>query len=414
MSSSLIGRVRFTQAGVSIALGATLLLASGAGPVVAAPAASGSMKTTIASDVAAFQKKTGTPGVVVAVYDAHQFGSSGYVVPFGVTSYQGKAKVTGETVFQIGSITKVFSGTLYGVAMGKGYATPKTTAYKAFGSPKSLAHATDFQKITLAQLATHTAGFPDEVDARAADPLFAGSSTIPNTMITFYNSFKSKPDCYQYSSAGFITLGYALADSWPGALHGKYPSILDAEISKPLGLHCTNTALSSACVPLESTGVNITKKPYKPATHSATDIKSTGNDMLKWMEANLGVGTSTPQYLASAIATAQKPEGTFPNCSNKKPVVVGLAWQEVPLTGAPGTPIALTKNGATGYGGESSMMVIVPSKKVGIVILTNGLGAGGPDALAKSLAVKLLVADGGGAVTAAASPKPHRKRRAQP
>jgi hypothetical protein len=48
------------------------------------------------------------------------------------------------------------------------------------------------------------------------------------------------------------------------------------------------------------------------------------------------------------------------------------------------------------------MMVIVPSKKVGIVILTNGLGTGGPDALAKSLAVKLLVADGGDAVTPAA------------
>lgn len=406
-----VGRVRIARAGIFVGFGTMLLLSSGGGAVVAAPPASSSMKATIGTDVAAFQAKTGTPGVVVAVYDAHQFGTSGYVASFGVTSYQGKAKVTGDTVFQIGSITKVFSGTLYGVAMGKGYATPKTTAYKAFGSPASLAHATDFQKITLAQLATHTAGFPDEVDPRAADPLFAGSSTIPNTMITFYNSFKTKPDCYQYSSAGFITLGYALADSWPGALHGKYPSILDAEISKPLGLHCTNTALPTACVPLESTGVELTKKPYTPAKHSATDIKSTGNDMLRWMEANLGVLTSTPQYLTSAIATAQKPEGTFPNCTNKKPVVVGLAWQEVPLTGAPGTPTALTKNGATGYGGESSMMVIVPSKKVGIVILTNGLGAGGPDALAKSLAIKILTADGGGAVTAAASPKPHRKPR---
>jgi D-alanyl-D-alanine-carboxypeptidase/D-alanyl-D-alanine-endopeptidase len=408
-----MGRFPLARSGVLVAVAAALFLASGGHHAAAAPAATGSMKTTIASDVGAFITKTGTPGVVVAVYDTHQFGTSGYVVPFGVTSYQGKTKVTGDTVFQIGSITKVFSGTLYGVAMGKGYSKPATTAYKAIGSPASLAHATDFQKVTLVQLATHTAGFPDEVDARAADPLFAGSSTIPNTMITFYKSFKSKPKpCYLYSSAGFITLGYALADSWPGSLHGKYPSILNAEISQPLGLRCTNTVVPAACVSSESTGVDITKKPYKPATHSATDIKSTGNDMLKWMEANLGVLTSTPQYLASAIATAQKSEGTFSNCSNGKSVDVGLAWQEVPLTGVPGSPTALTKNGASGYGGESSMMVIVPSKKIGIVILTNGLGAGGPDALAKSLAEKMLIADAGGAApAAAASTKPHPKRR---
>jgi CubicO group peptidase (beta-lactamase class C family) len=393
-----------------------LLLASGGRAVVAAPPSS-SVTSTIKADVTAYLQKTGTPGAVVAVYDAHQYGASGSVMTFGVTSYQGKMKVSGDTVFQIGSITKVFSGTLYGVAMGKGYATPTTTAYKAFGSPASLAHATAFQKITMVQLATHTAGFPDEVDARAADPLFAGSSTIPNTMITFYNSFNAPTGCYKYSSAGFITLGYAIADSWPGSLHGKYPSIVDTEISKPLGLKCTNTSLSSACAALASTGVDVSKKPFKPAVHSATDMKSTGNDMLRWMEANLGVLTSTPQSLASAIATAQKPEGQFPNCSDKsKLVTVGLAWQEAPLPGAPGTPTALMKDGASGYGDETAMLVIVPSKKVGIAILTNGLpGAGGPDALAKSLAAKILTADAGGAAPApaAASPKPRRKRHAQ-
>jgi CubicO group peptidase (beta-lactamase class C family) len=407
----------FARAGVLLGFGAMLVLPPGGRPAVAAAkASSGSVKATIADAVVAFQKSTGTPGVVVAVYDARQFGTRGYVVPFGVTSYRGTALVTGDTVFQIGSITKVFSGTLYGAAIARGYATPETIAYKALGSPASLAHAAEFQKITLRELATHTAGFPDNVAARAGDPLFSGSSTIPKSMLAFYNSLTPalRTGCYQYSSAGFITLGYALVDSWPGALHGNYPAILDAEISKPLGLRCTNTIVPASCVSISS-GVNLSKKPFRAATHSATDVKSTGNDMLKWIEANLSVGTSPPQILAKAIATAQKPVGTFPNCTSGKGVTVGLAWQEGPLNLAPGRPTMLWKDGATGYGGESAMLVLVPSQKVGIAILTNGLGAGGPDALAKSLAAKLLAADAGGPAPADGSPKPrHRKRHAHP
>jgi CubicO group peptidase (beta-lactamase class C family) len=414
--SSSVRRFPFARTGVLIGVGAMLFLAPGGRAAVAAPPASGSVRAAIADAVAAFQQKTGTPGVVVAVYDARQFGTSGYVAPFGVTSFRGTAPVTGDTVFQIGSITKVFSGTLYGAAIGRGYATPETTAYKALGSPASLAHAAEFQKLTLRELATHTAGFPDNVDARAADPLFSGSSTIPNSMLAFYNSLTPalRTGCYQYSSAGFITLGYALADSWPGTLHGKYPAILDAEISKPLGLRCTNTVVPASCVS-RSSGVTLSTTPFKAARHSATDVKSTGNDMLKWIEANLGVGTSTPQLLANAIATAQKPVGTFPSCTSGKGVTVGLAWQESPLNLAPGRPTMLWKDGATGYGGESAMLVLVPSQRVGIAILTNGLGAGGPDALAKSLAAKILAADAGVPASADGSPKPHhRKRHAHP
>ncbi|HEX3467456.1 MAG TPA: serine hydrolase [Candidatus Elarobacter sp.] len=383
---------------------ASLFVLGGRAAVVSA-APPPSVKTTIANDVAAFMKSSGTPGLVVSVYDAHQFGTSGYVAPFGVTKYGAKTHVTGSTGFQIGSITKVFSGTLYGDAMGRGYDTTSTTAYKAFGSPASLAHATEFQKITLPMLASHTAGFPDEVGARTGDPLFAGDSTIPAHLISFYQSLKPtlKTGCYRYSSAGFVTLGYALADSWHGALHGNFPAILNAEISQPLHLVCTNTKLTSACEAVQSTGVNL--KTHKVAAHMATDVKSTGNDMLKWIEANLGVGPTVPAILAKAIATAQKPVGTFPSCTNGNKVTVGLAWQEEPLKGAPGTPTALTKNGATGYGGESAMIVLVPSKKIGISILTDGLGAGGPDALARSLAAKIVAADAGAAPAATAEPK---------
>jgi hypothetical protein len=41
------------------------------------------------------------------------------------------------------------------------------------------------------------------------------------------------------------------------------------------------------------------------------------------------------------------------------------------------------------------MIVMVPSRQAGIVILTNGLGAGGPDALARKLLGQILTADAG-------------------
>lgn len=122
----------------------------------AAPAPPAVAKT-IAADVAAYQAANKTPGVVVAVYDPKQFGTNGAVYAFGVTSFRGTKKADANTVFQIGSITKVFDGTLLGDEIARGYASASTTAYNAMKSPKSLAKATPMRTALAAAFVAATA-----------------------------------------------------------------------------------------------------------------------------------------------------------------------------------------------------------------------------------------------------------------
>jgi beta-lactamase class C len=397
----------FLLAGLVVPVAALLSLAVRQADAAPAPPA---VAKTIAADVAAYQAANKTPGVVVAVYDPKQFGTNGAVYAFGVTSFRGTKKADANTVFQIGSITKVFDGTLLGDVIARGYASASTTAYNAMKSPKSLAKATTFKSITLQELVTHSAGFPDTVQSGDGDNLFADNPTPPADLVTFWLHDTKKPGCYSYSDAGFVTLGYALVDLWKGANSGKYSKILASEITEPLGMRCTSTTVASGCT--AATGANLAGTP-KAVTGTASDIKSTGNDMLKFLEANLGIGPVTADAtLRTAIASAQKPVNTFQDCAGGGSIKLGFAWQEA--AGSGGATV-LSKDGATPKGGQSADLQMVPSTHVGVVVLTNGIsGKPGPIALASQLLAALQRADAAGPASPVASPAPKRKHKKKP
>lgn len=158
-----------------------------------------------------------------------------------------------------------------------------------------------------------------------------------------------------------------------------------------------------------STGADLAGSP-KAVKGSASDIKSNGADMLKFLEANLGVGAVTSvKTLRTAIASAQKPVDTFSDCTGSGSIKLGFAWQEAP--GAGGATV-LSKDGATPKGGQSADLQMVPSTHVGVVVLTNGIsGKPGPIALASQLLAALRSADAAGPTAPAASPAPKRKHK---
>jgi beta-lactamase class C len=396
-------------------------------PAAAAATPAPDPGTAIAAAVAAYQKATHTPGVAVAVFDTKYFGSQGKIYTFGVTSTATKAKVAASTVFQIGSVTKVYDTTLLAVAYGKHYASKTTTAYSALKGTKGLTGSATFKTVTLDELGSHRGGFPDSAPGMSqADQQLFSDQPPPARLVSYWNSFttQNKPgSCYLYSDTGFITLGYAIAASYPAPLKGAYNQILKTEINTPLGQSCTSGLLVSGCT--MATGYHDTSSGAVPVKGVALDIKSNANDMLKFLEANLFVGPVTNDpTLVAALKTVQAPLGTYKVCGKSSSVTLGLAWQDQHLTSDTSSPVILIKNGATPLGGMSDAIVLIPSLKIGALVLTNGINdssnapkvpagqPGNPTALTVAI-LRQLVSPSAVTTTAKATPAPRKKKRAK-
>ena len=145
--------------------------------------------------------------------------------------------------------------------------------------------------------------------------------------------------CWQYSNVGFITLGYAVAKN-------AYNSLLRERVTGPLKMKSTGAEIPNSA-PL-ARGY---PKTERPETHAAyrTDLKSSGNDMLTWIKANLGV-IPLPKPLSDAIGVTHK---TWFEASQQcdRPHVqpihfdMGLAWQKSSLGNS--NFLMWTKDGGT-------------------------------------------------------------------
>jgi beta-lactamase class C len=304
------------------------------------------------------------PYVTAAMYDG------------GTTRLRGYAKgvphpdVDTSWIFGIGSNTKVFTATMLAYQCGgktplKGLTDPVVTYL-----PKSVGkHGTSIKQVTLVDLATHTASFPDSVSAEAKNTLFfdeppdaaqiawwtgwnnTGSPSSHNLC-----AGKTPGTCYSYSDWGFITLGFAVANS--NETSGEaYTDLLSRYITTPLALANTG-AHEKTSVPGHEKDGSVSKKP-------PTDLRSNAPDLLRFLQANLGKLPGVSAELQAAIDLTQRVHWDGAKYGNPH-TNVGLAWQ---LPVIAGKPQLIWKNGEAG--GFTSFMGMVPSNDIAVAILTN-------------------------------------------
>jgi len=297
-------------------------------------------------------------GIVVGFVNA----KGNQVVSYGsLRKSEPSNKPDGNTVFEIGSASKVFTSLLLADMINRGEVALEDPASKYL--PKSVTMPTrGGREITLLDLATHTSALPRLPDnLKPADAHNPYADYTVDSMYKFLSKCKLTRDIgskYEYSNLGTGLLGHILA------LHAgtDFETLLSTRIAKPLRMESTSIAFSPDMLKRLATGHDETLTEVKnwdlPTLAGAGAIRSTVNDMLLFLEANMG---KTKSPLAEAMTMQQvtrKPAGS-PTMS------IALGWHKV----AKNNEEVIWHNGQTG--GYHSFIGFDNKREVGVVVLAN-------------------------------------------
>jgi serine-type D-Ala-D-Ala carboxypeptidase/endopeptidase len=257
--------------------------------------------------------KTSGGGVVIGVLDHGQR---------RIFSY-GAARP--DSIFEIGSITKTFTG----LALAQMVEQKRVTLDEPLGEllPADVIPKSEPGEITLLDLATHHSGLPRLPDNLSASDSNAFADYDILKVKEFFGKHapveKFDPQ-FQYSNFGFGVLGYALARR----AGSSYERLIKTEITGPLGLNDTVVSLSPQQKARLMQGYNSALDPTEagawdyPLFEGAGSLKSTAADMLGYLNANLHpdeLPTGTP---------AVSPAATLPSAIALDHVLRADAWKD--------------------------------------------------------------------------------------
>ena len=300
-------------------------------------------------------------GIVVGMVDEH--GAS--VVSYGKLDNGTDQGVDGNTVFELGSVTKTFTALLLQDMIERG--EMKLDDPVAQYLPASVTLPTyNGKQITVFDLATQSSGFPhdpDNYDPKFADHPYEDYSV--EKMYEYLSHYKlmwAPGSKYGYSNLGVGLLGHLMCLR----AGTNYESLLRDRICRPLKMDSTGITLTPEMKarfvqPHNAPGYAVPSLNYVTMEGSGA-LRSTGNDMVKYMSACLGF---PPGRIASLFEETRR----VPYINQKKDWDVGLVWWlGEPL---PGMKIVY-HNGGTG--GCSTFVGFDMVRRRGVVILSNWRG----------------------------------------
>jgi CubicO group peptidase (beta-lactamase class C family) len=194
-----------------------------------------------------------------------------------------------DSVFEIGSITKTFTGLLMARMVEQGKVTPDTPVRKLL--PSGTVAKPSGREITVLDLVTQHSGLPRLPDnfapANAANPYVDYREANLYQFLGKHGVEKPSDAAFLYSNLGFGLLGQALANRAGEA----YPELIAKEVLRPLGMIDSAIALTAdqqrRFIPAHLADLS----PGRPWEFSALAgcgaLRSTASDLLKYLEANM-------------------------------------------------------------------------------------------------------------------------------
>ena len=275
---------------------------------------------------------------------------------FGLADVEQKTAPTKETIFEIGSISKVFTGVLLADAAARKVINLGDPI--AAHLPKNILLHERKKPVVWADLSNHTSGFHRMplkfAPANPTDPYadFDGTKLLEN--LNGYRPQREPGKRYAYSNYAVGTLGYLLGS----VQESNYETLLAQRITGPLGMKRTFINFpKSIDVPIAKPyGSDLAPNAYWSfqAFAGAGGIRSNVTDMLLFAKAALkpGEGELGKALLLSMKITHKDSNGT----------AVGLGWHRNKRG-------EFWHNGQTG--GFHSYMSISPKDQHAVVVLCN-------------------------------------------
>lgn len=316
------------------------------------------------------------PGLAIAI----SVNGQEHFYSFGVASKATNAQVTPDTLFEVGSVSKVFTATLatYAQASGKLLLSEPVSHYV----PELKGSA--FGKVVLTHLATHTAGgFPLQVP-----------DTVKNRrqLMQYFTDWKPLyPAGTQrsYANPSIGMLGLIAAKS----LDMTYNQALEQRLFPALSLKNSYLRVPADKMALYAQGYDKEDKPIRlnpgVLADEAYGVKTSARDLLHFTQLNLGEG-KLPAPLRRAL------DDTRVGYFQVGPMTQDLIWEQYPmpvsleslLTGnsnkmayenngaialnptlPPQQAVWINKTGSTN--GFGAYVAFVPNARKSVVILAN-------------------------------------------
>lgn len=305
-------------------------------------------------------KASGIPGAAIGIVSGDKIL---LVKGFGVASVETGVPVTADTLFRLGSTTKMFTAAVLVQMALDG----QIDLHKPIGQYVKRLDPT-IAKLTVDQLLSHTAGLRnDDPPSDRADESALGKEI---------RSWRAKQlivppgVVFSYSNVGYWLAGY-VAETVAGK---PYASAMEDELLKPVGMTRSTFRLDMASTyPLalghrvsDGKAYVVRPVPDNPAGWPSGALFSTANDLCRWVVALMNDGRLEGKQVLRKGLFEQLAAAHADVLSSRTQYGYGLALVE-----RRGLKMLEHGGARAGYG---SFIRIIPEKRVAVVILTNGRG----------------------------------------
>ena len=310
-------------------------------------------------------------GIVVGVIEP----GGRRVVSYGSLAKGDTRPLNGDTIFEIGSITKVFTSLLLADAVQRREVGLSDPIAKYLPATVKLPERGG-KAIALQDLAMHVSGLPrlpgNLSPKNAANPYADYSVEDLYAFLSRYELPRDIGAQYEYSNLGGGLLGHVLALR----AQTDYETLVRTRIAQPLGMTSTAITLSPEMKARLAAGHNPALQPAAnwdlPTLAGAGALRSSTNDLLTFLAANLRYVESPLSAAMASMTAVRRPTGAAG-------LDIALGWH---VYAAHGKDIVWHNGGTAGY---RTYIGYDPKARSGVVVLSNAGTAAGPDDIGRHL-----------------------------